>query len=222
MTERERDDMMNINSINRMATAFILAGVLVVAMATQSQAVSYGFYSLTGDSQAADLLVDVTETAGGDVSFMFTNDVSDGSAIAQIYFDFGSMLGGLTDPTWTSHADTAFVEGASPANLPGGQDPGVGFYSDYGLNRKQQGGMKNALHAGEWLDVVWTLSAGATFSDVIAALDSGDMRVGLHVQSVGPDGELSFAAVTPTPVPGAVWLFGTGLVGLVGLRRFRV
>lgn len=39
------------------------------------------------------------------------------------------------------------------------------------------------------------------------------------------DGELDVYAVTvtalgtPTPIPGAVWLFGSGLVGLVGIRR---
>jgi len=32
-------------------------------------------------------------------------------------------------------------------------------------------------------------------------------------------GEFNFAAASPVPIPPAVWLFGSGLLGLVGIAR---
>jgi len=48
-------------------------------------------------------------------------------------------------------------------------------------------------------------------------------------QSIGPDGKNDYYFVlgigvqptNPVPIPGAVWLLGSGLVGLAGLRKFR-
>jgi hypothetical protein len=44
-----------------------------------------------------------------------------------------------------------------------------------------------------------------------------------HVQGIGPDGEDSgwIGDPVPTPIPGAVWLLGSGLVGIIFLRRKR-
>ncbi|MBG0791316.1 MAG: hypothetical protein H0S80_12560 [Desulfovibrionaceae bacterium] len=205
-------------TMRRMVKILCLAGLLVAAMATRSMAVEYDFYSLTGDSQADYLFMDVTDSGNGTASFEFTSSVPDASVVTTIYWDFGDQNGNLTNSTWTSHPNTSFVEGAASANLPGGQAPEVGFYSDYSLEREAKGGVANGLNAGEWLKVVWTLS-GIDFDGLLAALNSGEMRIGMHVQSVGDDGEDSFSAVSPTPIPGAAWLLGSGLLGLVGLRR---
>jgi hypothetical protein len=56
----------------------------------------------------------------------------------------------------------------------------------------------------------------------LAGLDSGALRLGLHVQSIGTKGgSESFVNSPPNavPLPAAGWLFGTALVGLMGLRR---
>ncbi len=82
------------------------------------------------------------------------------------------------------------------------------------------GKIHNGISQGETLSVTFTLS-GVTLSELVAALDAGDARVGLHVQGVGENGNLSFSAVTHTPLPGAAWLLGTGLLGLVGVRLRR-
>lgn len=42
---------------------------------------------------------------------------------------------------------------------------------------------------------------------------------GLASYSVPHTGEIVFAAATVVPVPAAVWLFGSGLIGLAGLAR---
>jgi hypothetical protein len=34
-----------------------------------------------------------------------------------------------------------------------------------------------------------------------------------------PDEVISFGTVSPVPIPAAVWLFGSGLLGLVGMAR---
>ncbi|MBG0788870.1 MAG: hypothetical protein H0S80_00055 [Desulfovibrionaceae bacterium] len=46
-------------------------------------------------------------------------------------------------------------------------------------------------------------------------LDITDLRGG----TAGDGYDVDAVAVTPTPIPGAAWLLGSGLIGLVGLRR---
>jgi len=40
-----------------------------------------------------------------------------------------------------------------------------------------------------------------------------------HIQGIGIDGEDSGWVGAPVPIPGAVWLLGVGLIGVLGLRR---
>lgn len=53
-------------------------------------------------------------------------------------------------------------------------------------------------------------------------LSAGTLLIGLNDtgSSDGDYDDLIFAA-TPTPIPAAAWLLGSGLIGLVGLRRSR-
>ena len=55
----------------------------------------------------------------------------------------------------------------------------------------------------------WSADDGQTFSDSFTVGDASGAKIKLY------------AAVTPVPVPAAVWLFGTGLVALVGVARRR-
>lgn len=40
-----------------------------------------------------------------------------------------------------------------------------------------------------------------------------------HVQSIGTGGDSGWVAPNPVPVPAALWLFGSGLLGLVAISR---
>jgi hypothetical protein len=59
------------------------------------------------------------------------------------------------------------------------------------------------------------------FSDAHASLssDAGEMRFDIGTSSGTSDIFVVFSGEVPTPIPGAVWLLGSGLVGLVGVRR---
>jgi hypothetical protein len=76
------------------------------------------------------------------------------------------------------------------------------------------------INPGEWLGIFFALQSGQTYADVINDLATGELRVGLHVQAFSGGGSESFVN-TPVPLPAAIWLFGGGLLGLMGLIRRR-
>ena len=52
---------------------------------------------------------------------------------------------------------------------------------------------------------------------------TGNWLAAVHVQNTSSGGSgsgwVGAVNVNPVPIPGAVWLFGSGLAGLIGLRR---
>jgi hypothetical protein len=77
--------------------------------------------------------------------------------------------------------------------------------------------------------VQWTAtppsgSSGATLDLIFTNLVIPNQSVTLTVYTDNTQdhvnfGMLFYPTITPVPIPGAVWLLGSGLVGLVGLRR---
>jgi hypothetical protein len=76
----------------------------------------------------------------------------------------------------------------------------------------------------EFVTLSFLLANGKNFGDVISAMESGALRIGLHVQSIGglTGGSDSYINnPTPVPVPAALPLFASGLAGLGWLSRRR-
>jgi hypothetical protein len=64
--------------------------------------------------------------------------------------------------------------------------------------------MRNGVNPGERLGIVFDMKPDTLFADILAGLNSGDLRVGLHVQGI-PGGSGSFVSV-PGPGPSATAL----------------
>ena len=194
------------------------AGLLLAAPA---DAVTIGFDCLTnsiaGDCAIgeAQLTVDVTDAGGSQVSFTFQNSGPDASAISEIYFDDGTLLG---ISSVTSGPGVDYVTGANPMNLPGANlaDPDFEVTAGF-LAESTPAPPINGVGPGEWVTIVFDLMGGGSFADVISELTTGELRIGIHVIAFTSGGSESFIN-PPIPEPGTALLMGLGLAAL-GYRR---
>lgn len=199
------------------------------SFAISAQAATLGFGCITNNSAVdcgigeSQLTVDVSDAGSNTVLFEFFNTGSEQSTISEIYFDDGSLLAiASIDKTGKNPSiGVSFSEGATPPILPGGNTvtpPFVvtaGFLMDADNPAPQWG-----VNIGESVGITYTLQGAQTFTDVINELTTGQLRIGLHVINFAGGGSESFVN-NPVPVPAAVWLFGSGLLGLVGVARRR-
>lgn len=204
--------------------SFLLSLLLLFfALSANAASTTIGFYCITNNSPTncaigeAQLTVTVSDPAAGQVLFHFKN-LAGGSAssITDVYFDDGTLLG---IASLTNGPGVSFAQDASPPDLPGGNSISPPFQVTAGfLADSNPPAQPNGVNPGEWLKVFFNLQSGGTYNDVISELADGRLRIGIHVQGFANGGSESFVN-TPVPVPAAVWLFGSGLLGLAGIAR---
>ncbi|NQU70342.1 MAG: PEP-CTERM sorting domain-containing protein [Rhodospirillales bacterium] len=220
--------------------SFLRLAVLVLAVWAASPgpaaALMLGFGNITSNDAGnaaigeGQLSVDVTDLGGGGVSILFANSGPEQSTITHIYFDDGVTL----DATTLTIAGDSGVNFSldldkhtselDPANLPGGNslDPQFETMLSVGADNPSP---KNGVNPGESV----TLSfASLNFQALTDALNSGLLRVGIHVQNFANGGSESFITTggddPSTPQidePGSLLIFGAGIMGVAVLRRRR-
>lgn len=200
----------------------ILPFVLVSAVAS---AQTFTFDNITNNS-AVDLgnqlTVDITDGGMGSVLFDFSNNVGIGSNVAEIYFDAGGFLASLN--IQSQSAGVTFASGLTPPDLSPPNPPGINpFTTDFGfdIGNNNTGGLNESADS---LVLNGVLSGVLTYLDLINAINSDNFEIALHVRSIegaGASDSDSYLLNGPSeiPVPAAGWLFGTALIGLMGLRR---
>ena len=177
---------------------------------------------------AAQFQTNVTDTATGAI-FEFRNIGSGISSITDIYFDdyplgILNLPGTLDD----SASGVSFSSPASPGAPPAGAS---GFDASYSADSDSPivaNGINQAAadSTSEWLKIEFDYAnpLTTTYTMLIAALNDGRLNIALHAQAIGTGANetsewLYITPPSPVPVPAAVWLFGTALIGFIGFSR---
>ena len=128
--------------------------------------------------------------------------------ISQVLFDDNGYLS-APSVNIDNVGTVNFSGGASNAQLPQG---GNNFTTDYAFSRLPGAGNANGIQAPETLGVSFT----GNYTNVLAALTDGTLKIGLHVQALpggASDSYISNTQDTPEPLTmlaaGAAVGFGT-------------
>jgi len=201
-----------------MFTALIIA-VLAVCSA---HAVIYDFEVFTTNgiySDSLDGMYVEVDNGAGFVDLTFYNGAAVQSNISGIFFDDGSLLG--VDSITNSPSYTNFSTPGSPGVFPSGNqlDPSFVTIKEFNTGAGSpppQKGVNEGDLVNEWVIVTFELINGGTLADVLAELNSGVLRIGIHITNL-TDGSSESAILVPEPA--TMGLLGLG--GLLLLRRRR-
>jgi hypothetical protein len=199
----------------------------VAAFATPAQAgFQYGFEGITNRKAAntavgeAQTFLDVNDTGGGLVTFTFSNIGALASSITEIYFDDTGLFV-PTIQTIVNGPGVQFSPGAAPSQLPGGSE--VGFVATPGLSLDSDKPKTNGVNPGQSVGVVLELVAGKSYSDVIDAMISTDLRIGVQIKGFSSKGRESFVNVPGSPPvvpePTTAALAGLACLGFMFRRK---
>ena len=202
---------------------------IAIFLCSKAHAMTYTFDCFTnnnaGNCAGTDSVFSfsVEEAVIGQATFTIKHSDSllplDTGEITEVYFDgattqLGSYIS--SDPMWN--------EVTNPSNLPGQNNAMPPFVTDFRLDSDFTGQTPDApIVAGGELDIIFSLLGGTNFIDLIDAINNGDLRLGLHVRTIDlGTGDSSESFVSAVPVPAAVWMFGTGLLAMIGFSRRRL
>ncbi len=220
---------------------FALFGLLAVSLGVtpaRADIVSLDFQCVTSDSGAlcptvaSQMSLDVVgynNTVGGfaipgavaapnagQVLFVFHNAGPIVSTITQIYFYDGTLLG-LPSIIYQP-AGVSFAPDSTPGHLPGlSPDPSASFEAD-----ASDPAPHNGVNPGEKVGILFNLLEDVDYDDVLAAIGSQDLLIGMHVQSISTeDWSESMIAVPGVVVPEPASILGLGTILLLIGARLR-
>lgn len=156
----------------------------------------------------------------------FTITLSNNSTsgyISNFYIEMGSALSTLGAATINNTPGISFSQGGSPGSPGGGIQNTTGgdwagnFFSMHTNTPQPQ---NNAINVGESLSVTFAHDGSFSLSDLIAAIQSHDIRLVQHYRAYGDDGESAWlqSNLAVVPLPPAAFA-GLGVLGVMGGLR---
>jgi hypothetical protein len=204
--------------------ALILLFMLSLPCAAQAYYFEVTYFNSTSDALSNNASWD---THGDQVDFVANGMDSDSSYSGQVtaqfvlYSDYGRNIVTGVNATLTDISnyfaytpDTPYLSVTSTFDLSEPMGEWVSVLSDTYSEEITAGGSSLSATSLEYYDLM--LITGMTYQLVFTyeSMSTGPFSTANREISIDINQE-----DMPTPIPGAVWLLGTGLVGLVGLRR---
>jgi hypothetical protein len=168
--------------LNLVKSLLAVAGVAALSAVSAAPASAFNFSNITGgdtvgDAYASNYNLEVVDQ-GERVLFNIyhlVNPATTSSFIRQVYFDDNNYLS-APRPNVNNFGTVAFSGGASNDQLPQG---GNNFTTDYYFSRDVPGN-GNAIQPNEKFGVSFL----GNYANVVNALNSGALNVGIHVQGL--------------------------------------
>lgn len=203
----------------------ILAAIFVLPTGVINAGLYYNFdiYSDNGNySDSPDLWVymEVFDLGYDKAGFEIHNQSSvSSSAIANIYFEQNKILTGY-DIVNSTGVD--FSAGSHPSKLGGDIEPDFSIGDSISARPPSP---HNGINSGEWVGLDYHIEQNASYSDVINAINSGELRVGIKIKSL-PDGSSEWAvnskasstSLVPEPATLMLLAFGCAAVLTAGKK----
>jgi len=204
-------------------------GMVIAAPAANAVTMPLTVYNDNGEATDFTAELEITATAGG-LHLTFTNTSAlDGnaslSAIDQVYleagfddfFDTAAVAGTTGDVTFTQKTVTS---GTKP------QDSGtIGWTTTWAEGYFTRDGSKDdGINTGESLTLFLAFDGGQSLTPLQLAIrilnDPDFSAVAIHANACVDEPDTSCSAYA-TPIPGAIWLLASALLGLVGFGARR-
>ena len=184
-----------------------VAGVAALSAVSAAPASAFGFGNIAGgdtpgDAYKSSFTFDVLNQ-GSSVLFKIKNSgnaAAPSMFIRQVFFDDN---GYLSNPVvnFGNVGTVNFEDNNGNDQLPQG---GNNFTTDYAFSR--DGGNGNGVQAGETLGVRFT----GNYNNVIGALNSGALRLGIHVQGLPNGASDSYISTNTQDTPEPLTMLAAG------------
>jgi len=151
---------------------------------------------------------------GDQALFTFTNNCSTDGVLGRIFFMENDLM--TFDSIYDQPEGVSFSAPIKEnAMLPGGNPIGFTPHNSYSINA-DPARPKNGLHYEDYVSILFDLTGGASFDDIIGAIDGQSLGVGIHAQALPGGVSASFSTI---PEPLTLSLLGIGILLIRNKRR---